>query len=191
MISTKPVEIPRSYYSSLDVFNILQIILKNMNVNKFIKSASVKSSRAVGVPRSEIVNHENLYYSVIYCYIATTMPKIIFKIDPEVHLENQLKVDIVLQNEDVKCAIEIVAHVEPAVVVEHINKTVKYKKLLNVKHAFVIHFTTSPDEKMEIYKNLVHSEVTVLHVQHSPTFDTIKLYKNLDDPIIIRRTGDQ
>ena len=174
----------------MDIFNILQIILKKMDVNKFMNSASLKSSRALGV-RNAIVNHKNLYYSIIYCYITAAMPKKVFKIDPEVPLEHQFKVDIVLQNGDDKCAIELVAHVEPAVVVEHINKTVKYKKLLNVKHAFVIHFTTAPDEKMEIYKNLINSEVTVLHAQHSTNFDIIKLYKDLDDPIIIRRTGNQ
>ena len=157
-----------------------------------MKGKSTKSSRALGV-RGSAVKSEPLYRSLFSSCIINSAPPHV-KIYPEILLraENgeQLKVDIVLEGDDNKCAIELVAHVEPSVVKAHIDKTVKYKKLLNANQAFVIHFTTAPDEKMGIYKNLVNDEVTVLHVQHSLTFDTIKLYKNLD-PIIIKRTGDQ
>ena len=153
---------------------------------------STKSSRALGV-RDSIVKNEHLYCSLLCTCIINSMPSHM-KICPEVPLPvndtKQLKVDLVMQRDDNICAIELVAHVDPSTVKAHIDKTVKYKKLLNAKQAFVIHFTTSPGEKMQDYTKLINDEVTVLHIQHSSNFDIIKLYKNLDDPIIIRKTDD-
>ena len=193
------INIPEEYFrENIDIIRIISIIFKKFNVKNFLDSKSTKASRALGV-RDETVKNEPLYFSVIYTSIINSAPYH-FKIDPEVPLKKtndrtkldtkQLKVDMVLQNGDNICAIELVAHVDPSTVKAHIDKTVIYKKLLNAKQAFVIHFTTSPDEKMQDYTKLINDEVTVLHIQHSSNFDIIKLYKNLDDPIIIRKTDD-
>ena len=192
------INIPEEYFGeNIDIFRIISIIFKKFNVKNFLDSKSTKASRALGV-RDEPVKNEPLYFSVIYTSIIISIPYY-FKIDREVPLKTnnrtkldtkQLKVNMVLQNGDNICAIELVAHVDPSTVKAHIDKTVIYKKLLNAKQAFVIHFTTSPDEKMQDYTKLINDEVTVLHIQHSSNFDIIKLYKNLDDPIIIRKTDD-
>ena len=178
-IIPEPVPFINEY---LDIPTMLSIIVKHWDREWMInaRDISCKSSRANSVGRDVFVPKEEVYRLNLVCKLYSWLPKS-FEIftEAKVHSEKKkgLSVDVLLISKKERILFELVAHTGRNDVEEHINRAKVYRKALKTTSTYVIHFTTSP--KINEYPfSMKNDEVSVIHVQHSPSFDAIKLYQH-------------
>merc|ERR1711974_63629 len=145
---------------------------------------SCKLSRANGVGRDVFAPREEVYRLNFVYHLKTWLPKS-FAVYTEVKVRSEqkkkdLSADVFVVSKKERILFELVAHTGRNDVEEHINRAKVYAKALKATSTYVLHFTTSP--KIEEYPfSLENDEVSVLHVQHSPSFDVIKLYQHKEE----------
>jgi len=176
----------------LDVPSMITQIVKHWDRNwlALYGAHSRKLSRANGVPRTTRAPREEVYQLELVSSLKSWLP-LFYDVFTQVVVENErckrtdMYADVMIQMNEERILLELVAHTGKDNVAEHINRAGEYAKVLKATSTYVIHFTSSP--KIDEYPFCTgNEEVSVIHVYHSPSFDVIKIYQHKgEEPTII------
>lgn len=190
LVQRKPIKetFPLDERQNIDVPAMLSVIIKHWDRELLCNSADFtrKSSRALGV-YGTYAPKEDVYQVEIVFALKAWFPEnyeLFTQVTvPQAGKRKNMSADILMKKYDEKILFELVAHTGRSEVEEHIDRVKEYAEVLGATSSYVLHFTTSP--KIEEYPFSSESDqVQVLHVQHSLSFDSIKLYhRKGEDPI--------
>lgn len=167
---------------------MLFILIKNWDRKWLVSYGdySQKSSIALGVSGITNLPREEVYQIETVSNLRTWLPKS-YNIYTQVTVKKDgkrkdMSADILIEKGEEKILFELVAHTNRSDVEEHINRAKEYADALDATSTY---FTTSP-KILEYPFCSDNDQVQVLHIQHSPEFDIIKLYQHKEhEPISI------
>ncbi|KYR00542.1 hypothetical protein DLAC_02555 [Tieghemostelium lacteum] len=168
--------------SIIDIFTIVKTLTPTFHDSPANLTTKCYRGFGNGPKRDSLVPDEAFYHFELVATIKNWEPKV--KINPIVRtgLNTKDRADIVLEFNEKKFVLEIVAHTTLKDVENHIKRGTRYKTSIGATEVWIVHYTAGKQTKQSKYPSSIPG-VGVIHIWHNSKFNDFDFvcYQPLSD----------